>query len=254
MIHQAQRGWSVLELAMVLAIVGLLAWSGLTVLESGQARQDRDRALQQAEAWRDRLRTFALNNRRLPCPDLTGQGWEGDAAGSCGAAVTGWLPYRALGLDLPAEELRAAYAVFRLANVTSPDQDADLAVQRERTGDAPGSLAYQDVWDLVRGLNNATALAAAQAGGVITTQPYLTGNGGQAGAIDCAGLPRDNFAFRLLVPLKDRDGDASRFDGVHTLQGLCSEAPGAAMRHTQDDVVLAEGFGALAGWLQARAW
>lgn len=254
MIYQLQRGWSVLEMATVLAVVGLLAWGGLTVLESGQARQDRDQALQQAEAWRDRLRTFALNNRRLPCPDLTGQGWEGDAAGSCGAAVTGWLPYRALGVDLPAEGLRAAYAVFRAPNTAVSEQDADLAVQRERTGDAQGSIAYQDVFDLVRGLNNATALAAAQPSGVLTSQPYLTGNGGQAGPIDCAGQPRDNFAFRLLLPLKDRDGDGSRFDGGHALQRLCSEAPDAAMLNDQDDVVLAEGFLALAGWLQARAW
>lgn len=252
--YHLQGGWSVLEMATVLAIVGLLAWSGLTVLEGGQARQDREQALQQAEIWRDRLRTFALNNRRLPCPDQTGQGWEGDAAGACGTAATGWLPYRALGLDLPAEGLRAGYAVFRAANVAQPALDADLAVQRERTGDAPGSLAHQDVFDLVRGLNNATAAAAAAAGGVVTAQPHLTGNGGQAGPIDCAGQPRDNPAFRIVVPLKDRDGDGSRFDGGHTLVGLCSEAPAAALRHHQDDVVLAEGFGALAGWLQARAW
>lgn len=254
MMRRAARGWSVIEMTVVLAVIGLLAWSGLSTLETGMAERDRAQAQQLGEAWRDRLRAYALNNRRLPCPDLTGQGWEGDAAGACGTALTGWLPYRTLGLDLPADGLRAAYAVFRVPNATDPLQDADLAVRRERTGDLAGTLAYQDVFDLVRALNNAVGLAAAAPAGVLVAQPHLTGDGARGGAADCATRPRDNVAFRLVVPLKDRNGNGSRFDGTHTRDALCTQAPGAPMRFDMDDVVVAEGFASLAGWLQARAW
>ncbi len=254
MTEARQRGWSVIEMSVVLAVIGLLAWSGLGTVETGMAQRDRDQAQQQAQAWRDRLRAYALNNRRLPCPDLTGQGWEGDASGACGTAMAGWLPYRALGLDLPAQEFRAAYAVFRAPNAAQPEQDADLAVRRERTGDAAGVVGFQDVFDLVRALNRATEAAAAAPAGVLVGQPHVTGDAARTGVADCAALPRDNVAFRILVPLKDRSGSGSRFDGTHSRDALCTEAPGSPMRHDMDDVVVTEGFASLAGWLQSRAW
>jgi type II secretory pathway pseudopilin PulG len=238
------------ELAVALAIVGLLAWQGVGALEATQAQRARAQAKQEVATMRDRLRTFALQNKRLPCPDQTGSGWEGDATGACGSAVTGWLPYRTLGLDLPSQALRMAYAVYRVPNAADPSADADLALALERTGNAPGEAAYQDVHDLIRALQNGANQTDAA---VVPTQPYVTGNGGATGVIDCVGNRVANVAFRLIVPLDDLSQDGNRFDGVNDRLAVCSQGPDAARKVANDDVVLTEGFSALAGWLYARA-
>lgn len=250
----AQAGWSLIEMTAVLAVVGLLAWSGAAALDQAEISRSRAQAQQWGETLRDRLRSFALQNRRLPCPDVVGQGWEGDSSGSCTAATTGWLPYRTLGMDLPAPGLRAAYAVFRSPNTGDETEDADLALKLERTGDAPGSPTYQDPQDFIRALNNAATLAAAAPTGVLTTQPYTTGDEGPLGAVACSTNPRDNFAFRLIFPLADRDGDSTPFDSPNSPTALCSTAPSTPQRHNRDDVVLTEGFASLAGWVMARTW
>jgi len=250
----AQAGWSLIEMAAVLAVVGLLAWSGAAALDQAEISRSRAQAQQWGETLRDRLRSFALQNGRLPCPDVIGQGWEGNASGTCTSDTTGWLPYRTLGMDLPAPALRAAYAVFRSPNVADPTQDADLAIQLERTGETAGAPTYQDPHDFIQALNNAATLAAAASTGVLTTQPYTTGDEGPLGAVACGTNPRDNFAFRLIFPLADRDGDSTPIDSPNSPTALCSTAPSTPQRHNRDDVVLTESFASLAGWVMARTW
>lgn len=248
--RRLQSGLTALELAVVLAALGLLAWRGVGVLEAGQAQRVREQAKGELQTLRDRLRTYALQNKRLPCPDLTGSGWEGDNTGACGVATTGWVPYQTLGMDLPTQALRASYAVFRVPNEADARLDADLAVSKERTGNAAGELAYQDVHDLIRAIQNA---ASQTEGAVLVSQPHVTGNAGGGGAIDCAANAVTNVAFRLIVPLQDQNGDGDRFDGVNGLHALCTQGPDTARTLVNDDVVLTEGFPALSGWLYARA-
>ncbi|GAB4090412.1 type II secretion system protein [Hydrogenophaga soli] len=245
-----QSGLTALEMAVVLVVLGLLAWRGVGVLDAAQAQRQREQAKGELQTLRDRLSTYALQNKRLPCPDVNGQGWEGDSTGACDAATTGWVPYRTLGLDLPTQGLRTAYAVFRAPHGTDAQLDADLAVQKERTGNAAGEQAYQDVHDLIRALQNAATQTEAA---VLTSQPHVTGNGGGSGAIDCAAHPVANAAFRLIAPLQDQSGDGDRFDSVNGLSALCSQGPDTARTLVNDDVVLIEGFSALSGWLYARS-
>jgi len=243
--YAAQRGFSLVELSIVLLSLGLLTWAVAGAYDNSNALRDRDRAVQAGESLREALRGFALRNARLPCPDTAGTGWEGDASGTCPAnAEAGWLPYRSLGLDLPAASLRALYSVYR--NSGAAAGDADLAVATERTGDAAGTPGYRNARDLMAGLTYAAGESTSAA------HTRLTGNDGTDGAVDCAANVRSHPAFFVVLPLEDRDSDGSRFDIPHTPGSACAYAPGTAMTLNRDDVVAAESLVALTGWLGAR--
>ncbi len=242
-----QRGFSLAELAIALAALGLVTWAVAGAYGNAGAQHDRDAARVHGQQMLEAVKAFALVNARLPCPDTDGDGWEGGASGCPSGAETGWFPYRSLGLDLPEPALRAAYGVYR--NVAA---DADLAVRSERStpADAADDPGYQDVRDLIIGLSHAAAQAPA-AGHV-----YLTGDDGTQGAVDCTNNVRSHPAVVLAMPLSDRDNDGSRFDGVHPASpasAQCFQAPGTAGTVVRDDVVVAESLLSLAGWLAAHA-
>lgn len=245
----AQRGFSMVELSVAMAVVALMTWAVSSAMGNAVPARERERAVQTGETLRGQLRAFALGQTRLPCPDTDGDGWEGDATGACGVTQVGWLPYRTLGLDLPQESLRATYAVYRAPHATAT-ADADLAVRRERTGDAVGHATHQDVHDLIAALNT----AAAQTATPVMNRAVTTGDGGLLGAVDCTATANaSNPAYWLVFPLEDRSGDGQRLDGVHTPTSVCAQAPGTPHAATLDDVVVAEAFSVLAGWLHARA-
>jgi prepilin-type N-terminal cleavage/methylation domain-containing protein len=244
-----QDGFSLVEMAVAMAVLGLLAWTVTSAYGNADAVRERDRARQEGEALREAMRAFALANARLPCPDSDGDGWEGDAAGNCAAAVeSGQFPFRSVGRDLPEAGYRPAYAVYRAANDAVPALDADLAVAKERGSDVVGGRHYRDVIDLVLALGNAAATAAPG------SHVRLTGDAAAAGAIDCAGNVRSTPAYFLVFPLRDRSGVGDRFDSVHGPGSNCAYAPATALAHDRDDVVVAEAADVLAGWLNARAY
>ena len=236
-----QSGFSMVEMAVVLVLLGLLSWGVTGAYDNAATLRERDLASRSAESLQQALRAFVLANARLPCPDLTGSGWEGDC--SLGADA-GWLPYRALGLDLPPPSLQAGYAVYRNAN--APAGNADLAVRQERTGDSAGSQNYQNLNDFIVALN------WAQAAGLQPGQTRLTGNGAGDGPIDCTANVRSNPAYWLVIPLQDRDNNGDRFDSVHRLYSDCAYAPGTPLNLNWDDVVVADTPASLAGWLAAN--
>lgn len=113
--HPLATGFTLVEMAIVLLIVGLLLGGGLMVLGSQTEMQrfrDTQRMLDEA---RDALLGFAVANGRLPCPaSATSNGVESfctNATGGCGAVTTvpqphgrcsniynGFLPGATLGL------------------------------------------------------------------------------------------------------------------------------------------------------------
>lgn len=91
MTHKHAMGFTLVEMAIVLLIVGLLLGGGLTVLSAQIEQQrfkDTERLLGEA---REAVIGFALANGRLPCPaSATSAGRESfctNGAGACGAAI-----------------------------------------------------------------------------------------------------------------------------------------------------------------------
>ncbi|WP_435101174.1 type II secretion system protein [Arhodomonas sp. AD133] len=233
-------GYTAVELAVALAVVGVLLWTVGSSYVNVDTTRERQTAVVRGEHVRDAIRAFALANARLPCPDAAGDGWEDTAGGDCPAELdTGFVPYRSLGLTLPDDAWHAQYGVYRRPASNRRD-DADLAVVAERGGSGVSRLLH--------GLDNAAG------DGLDAGRIHLTGDGGPAGAIDCGGNRRRHVAYFLVIPLRDRDGDGSRFDSVNapSAPARCAYAPGTGRAHDRDDVVIAEGFTALAGWLGGR--
>lgn len=235
----AQRGFSLLEIAIALVVAGLMSWAAFRGYETVSAQQEIEKGRAQAQHLQSIVRTFALRHGRLPCPNNSVSGHDGYESDCAAGVQVGWFPYVSLGLEVPVDSLRARYAVFRLSA-----NDADLAVIQERTGDSPSAATYQDVSDLIVALNNAAKLP------VSSSRAYLTGDDGSAGPIDCATNSVTAAAYWIVVPLQDKDVDGDRLDTPHAIGSVCAVSPSAPLRMASDDVVVAESPLQLAGWLR----
>lgn len=244
-----QRGISFVETSVVLALAGLLSWAAFGAYESVNDQRSRQQGLDAALELQSHLRSFSLRHGRLPCPDPSalGTGYEGTTDDACSPGnQVGWFPYVGLGLAVPQDGLKARYAVFR-AEHSNLAQDADLAITKERTGDAADDAPYQNVSDLIVALNNIGELSLSP------SRAYLTGDGGPTGPIDCAANPVTAVAYWMVLPLSDRDGSGDRLDAPHTASSPCASSPAAPVRNDSDDVVLSESPAQLAGWLRSNS-
>lgn len=229
------RGYTVLEMAVVLAVIGTLAATGAAAYARLNSLAQNNLSVAASTAMlSESVVAFAARNHRLPCPSTDGSGLEG-GNGVCDTAATGLFPYLSVGLPLPSPGARAWYGVYR-------DAAVDLARAQEHTGDAAGSLSFADRGDFIRALR----LSALQA--ATTARPFVTGDGAAGGAENCAGNVGANPAFVLVIPGDDSDGDGSAFDGIHqALAGgsRCFSAPTRAHDSGFDDTTHAISFYAL---------
>ena len=101
-----QRGFTLLEMAVVLVIVGLLLGGLLNSLGALQAHQREEQTRHDLEEIREALITFAVVNKRLPCPaapatadTVVGAGLERvPTVAGCTGGASGVLPWATLGL------------------------------------------------------------------------------------------------------------------------------------------------------------
>lgn len=240
-----EKGFTLVEMAVALVVIGLLTWAVSSAYQNMQPMADRNKAVQLGEQARDSLRSFALMHKRLPCPDLNGNGREGDASGGCPEGRdSGLLPYYSLGISVPDEPYRAVYAVYRNGDAGG----VDLTVLDERTGDSQGDDGYKNIGDLLYALNSIDPNENN------TDLVRVTGDGNAAseGAIDCSNNIRLHPAFFLVLPLDDVSGNGSRFDSVHDHNSNCAYSAITPRTVAHDDLVVVESSAMLSGWLAAR--
>lgn len=236
--HARIAGFTLVEMAVVVSIVGLLGVIATSGMTSYLQVRERARAQADAEAARQAIRAFALRHRRLPCPDAStnGAGGREGLGGVCASSLqVGWLPYETLGLPVVEPSARMRYAVGRVG--------VDLVAPPVATGVDP---------DLDGAQRLHAALSAAARRTVASDRPYLTG--ANPAAENCALVVQSNPAFAVIAPVADRDpaGVLAGFDGVNAAGSRCIAAPSRPMDADYDDVVVAEGASALLGWLAAN--
>jgi len=100
-----ERGFTLIELAIVIAILGILTGFGLKIAGGFLSNAHRQETIGRLTQIEDALALFVVQHRRLPCPangdagTATVDGTEYGTPGNCtGAQATGVVPWRALGL------------------------------------------------------------------------------------------------------------------------------------------------------------
>lgn len=98
---RTQRGFSLIELAVVLVIIGLLVGGGIAAISATTEQTRRSEQKRLFNDVREALYGFAMANGRLPCPDTDADGEadgeEDDPGGPC-VQTEGRLPWATLGV------------------------------------------------------------------------------------------------------------------------------------------------------------
>jgi prepilin-type N-terminal cleavage/methylation domain-containing protein len=98
-VKRARHGFTLTELAIVLAIVGLLLSSTLFSLSAQVESRYRSDTLRRLDEAKELLLSFALVNGRLPCPGIASGDEAGGGVAPCTAGYAGFLPAKSLGFQ-----------------------------------------------------------------------------------------------------------------------------------------------------------
>lgn len=248
-------GFTLIEMAIVLVVLGVIASTAQTFYRDTIKTSEFVKIKSQLESINQALISFVIQNKRLPCADTDGNGYEGTGLSICGSATlnqTGAVPYKTLGMNQMAatqtdvSKRNIIYGVYRNANATLL-QDADLAVNAERTGDIAGSQYFLNNFDMIKALSNAKNTS------VSNSFIYTTGTGTNE---NCNTFTANNFAYILAsAGLEDMDNNGNIFDGVNASLSLagtgtrCFSSTLKRKNNQYDDLVLVMNFQSLIGRL-----
>lgn len=222
-----QQGFSLLEMAVVMTIIGFIAVLVPRLVGDVATMQTTVKNEAPHEVAQVAVLGFALANHRLPCPDTDGDGVE-DCSGS---ARRGGLPHRSLGLPGPlfnASGHPYAYAAHRGASHDLTALAADFAPALPETNPTAAVRNGLDFCQSLRMLGESATLPPAgepSAGGV--------------------GVP-----FALVDPgANDADRAGELFDLSNTGSGVAFESPDRPQSDDYDDIVHAASHAVLLGQL-----
>ena len=224
-----QEGMTLVELAVVLAVIGVFALLVVQLSARQLADRDRESADRTLGEAHEAVLGFVFAHDRLPCPDTTGDGNE-----NCGAEV-GRLPWRAVGMAARSgNELR--YGVYHGAiSLSTP-------TPRQSTLTLLGSALVASYLPPVasgRGLDLCAALRAASLAPDASRLRVRHSTGSTA-----------PVAFALAHSMnRDGNGDGNPFDGIHAAADAVFEAPTRALDASYSDRVVAADFDVLWGRL-----
>lgn len=167
---KSEKGFTVIEVGVVLGISAMLLVTGLTLSKPIIEKMQKNKTERQMENINDRLASFVHRNNRLPCPANPASSGEpfgaergsgGSGAGNCvGADAVGIVPFRALGLD--ESDVRDGWGnlisyhvspVFAVNQDDVPDNDHDRIHEFCRSsawiGNPLGIVASLDIPDSI---------------------------------------------------------------------------------------------------------
>jgi prepilin-type N-terminal cleavage/methylation domain-containing protein len=94
------RGFTLTELAVVMAIVGFLVAGAIMTFNAQIEQRNYDETMRRLNAAADAVLAYAIVNRRLPCPAApNATGVESPAGGTCTNPYDGFLPAETLGFQ-----------------------------------------------------------------------------------------------------------------------------------------------------------
>jgi prepilin-type N-terminal cleavage/methylation domain-containing protein len=179
---RGEHGFTLLELALVLLVVGVLTAGSVALMSSSSSQIQTAAQNARVSSLEAAVLEFALAQRRLPCPS------DGDGAEDCSAGHTsGYVPYLTLGMSVPpvnSSSPAIRYAVFR--DATNADLSAPLTTAGSLESTITSAGAVTDgTAEFVSGLQWAGTQSVTQ------NQPFVTSAGGGCGS------PVSNVAFAL---------------------------------------------------------
>jgi prepilin-type N-terminal cleavage/methylation domain-containing protein len=145
----AQAGFTLVEMAIVLVLIGLMVSGGLltagSAIEGSKLRDTEARMV----AIENALGAFVIQNGYLPCP----QGADQGAGNPCSTSI-GRVPYRDLGLKEDAtKDAWNQFFTYRINSTTSRSAANNVSGSDPGEPLKCGTVAYDDVTTHVNGIN-----------------------------------------------------------------------------------------------------
>ena len=222
-IGQRQSGFTLIEIAVVLVIVGLLVGSFIGTFAQRIDTTRRDNTVRELLEIKKVLIAYAFTQTppRLPCPDVTGDGIQDLVAGDCQALSTEvwFLPWQDLGLGFgDAWDNRYRYWVN---NAYARNAGFDLnAADDAAGGNATIQTRVNDA--AVNMLDNAVAVIFSHG----------------KNSLDAVSIENDNRAL-LPAPGNDHDDEIGNLDNDRTFMSRSpSEEGSASTGGVYDDIVV----------------
>jgi prepilin-type N-terminal cleavage/methylation domain-containing protein len=206
-----QQGFTLVEMAIVLLIVGLLLGGLLPILSSQVDQRHVSETSKQLDEIKEALIGYAVINGRLPCPAYsTGAESPATGTGICDHPYNGFVPAATLGLsgtdssgfavDSWGNRIRYAVTLWSSNTFTVPNGMRTKGI----SGLNPGSFSYLLVCSTSTGIDT-SAPSCGATGNSITSSPgvpviiFSTGKNGAQGGTTSSDEAENLSANRVFI-------------------------------------------------------